>query len=205
MSSKTVRFMDAFFECDLDLSLTLDAEGKQAEVVAGNIERISLDLHSYGFNGSVQLSSYGNQDLDGAFNSTKVTKITLTFKPTDPLLGTAPLLEIKGIITRKLFKRTDAIGENKEQSIRLYELAFLDAAQAVWSEHFPVNIYVDESMKDILDKHKNSDISIKYNFKALEDKHPITAFSLGYKDSLSEEQQVSFYSFLMWYLHQEEG
>ncbi len=205
MSSNTIRFIDSFFECDLDLTLSLDAEGTKTEIVSGSIEKIALDLHSYGFNGSLQLSSFGNEELDGVFNSTKVTKIVLSFKPTDPLLGAAPIFELKGIVIGKLVRRVDAIGENKPQSIRLYEIAFFDAAQAIWSEHFPINIYVDESMKNILDEHKNSDISIKYNFSPLEVKHPITAFSLGYQDALPQAQQVSFYSFLLWYLQKEGG
>ena len=75
MSQKSINFVDGFFQSDLDLLITLEVEGQKAEVISGNIERISLDLHSYGFSGNVQISSYGDQDLDTVFNSTKVLVI----------------------------------------------------------------------------------------------------------------------------------
>lgn len=195
----------ASFEKNLTLSLKLESEGKESTIYSGNIENVSLKLNSYGYSGSVQFSGHDDDETDQLFQSPKVIKATLSFMPSNPLDGTEPLLEIKGIVTDKSFSRQASNLGDEDEPVRLYEVYFCDNLKATWQQHFPINIYVDESMKDIIDKHKNPEISLEYKWDNLEKKHPITAFSLDYKDWLSEQQQVSFYSFLIWYLRKEEG
>lgn len=194
-----------FFETNLMLSLKLESDGKEAEVVSGNIEGISLNLHSYGHICSVQFTAFDEDEIDQMFTAPKIIKATIAFKPTDPKEGSAPLLEIKGIITDKCFKRMPSALLNSEKPVRMYEIYFCDNAKVTWSQHFPLNIYLDESMKDVIEKHINPEITMMYDWDTLEVKHPITAFSLEHKYWLPENQQTSFYSFLIWYLRQENG
>ncbi|HNA62091.1 MAG TPA: hypothetical protein PKW79_03345 [Rhabdochlamydiaceae bacterium] len=194
-----------FFNREMNLSLKIEAEGNQAEIPAGNIEKISLELHTYGFVGTLQFSGVDNDMLDILFTSKKETKITLTFQSSDPLQMETPLLEIKGIVVQKFFTRVDERDTTTPLSVRHYEIVITDNAQATWSEHRPTNIYVDESMKKVLEEHKNPAISIEYDFYALDKKHPIIAFSLASNGSLPLDEQDHFYSFLTWYLFHEGG
>ncbi len=194
-----------FFEKNLMLSLKLESDGKEAELPSGNIERLSLNLHSYGHTCNIQFCTFDDDDVDQIFTVPKVLKATLAFKPIDPADGSAPLLEIKGIVTNKCFKRIPSVLGKEEQAHRVYEIYFSDSAKVTWEQHYPINIYLEESMKDVIDKHINPEITMKYDWDPLETKYPITAFSLEHKYWLPAQEQTNFYSFLMWYLYQENG
>lgn len=196
---------DVFFTQELSLTLKLEADGQEAEITSGNIEKISLELHSYGFIGNIQFSGIDDDTLDTLYESKKQTKVTLSFASTDPLAEGDPLLEIKGIVIRKFFSRVDNKDKVNPHAIRHYEIVIADNAQATWSEHCPTNVYVDESMKDVIEAHKNPEISIKYDFSPLDKKHPIIAFSLASNPAVPLEDQDHFYSFFTWYLYHEGG
>jgi hypothetical protein len=196
---------NGFFNYKLSLKLILEADGKTSELLAGVIDNVFLDLHSYGFNGNIRFTGYDNPDLNTLFHSKKPIKITLTISPTDPSKQGPPLLELKGIVTERRWKRVDEANHAKKLPIYHYLINIADHAQVTWGEHFPVNIYVSKSMKEVFEEHKNPEITIKYDFPPLEAKHPITAFSLCYNKHLSRPRQISFYSFFNWYMHQEGG
>lgn len=198
-------YFSTALENNLVLNLDLEANGKKVAIHSGHIERFNLILQPYGFTCAVQFSAFGD-DVDPIFNTPEVSKATLTFKSFDPLTfkeNGPPLLILKGIPSDKCFKRIPSAISKK--ALRYYEMTFSDSAKAVWQHHFPIGIYVDQSMKDIIEKQSNPEISIKFDWQPIEAKHPITAFSLPHRDGLPEEQQTSFYSFLFWYLHRENG
>lgn len=194
-----------FFNANLFLSLKLAADGKEAEVPTGNIEEVHLTLRTYGYVCHLLFSTYDNEEINEILMGPKVTKAVLGFRPIDPMQGTEPIIEFKGIITEKNFKRMPSNLGKEEQAHRMYEIHFMDHAKATWEQHYPTNIYVDESMKDVLEKHVNPEIKIDYKWDPLEIKHPLTAFSLQHKYWLMPHEQTNFYSFLIWYLHQENG
>lgn len=206
MSDSNLSHFNSEFVQSLGLALELEANGKTVKIVSGNIERFNLNLYSYGHNWAIQFSAL-NELVDPLFAGPDVTRATLTFYTVvNEALTGPPLIVLKGIVTEKCFQRmfTEVGGSN--QPLRLYEISVADNAKATWGQHYPINAYVDLSMKDVIEKHKNPEILIKkYEYDKLEIKHPITAFSLEHKDWLPEEQQVNFYSFITWYLQQENG
>ncbi len=198
--------LDVFFDKPLSLLLKLESDGKEVELSSGNIEKVSLELHTYGFIGNLHFSGVDDDSLVALYNSKKETKVTLTFQSTEEsFLEGIPLVEIKGIVLRKSFKRVDTKDKVNSYASRHYEITICDNAQATWSEHRPINVYVDETMKDVLEAHKNPEISIKYNFKPLDQEHPIIAFSLASNATLPLQEQDNFYSFFQWYLYHEGG
>lgn len=185
---------------ELAVTFLLEENGQTHEVFASHVEGIYLDLHPYGYEATVCFYTYDQDDFDPLFSSDKVINATLTFKSED--LATN-LLEFKGIVTHRFYQGI-GIGKQKEH-IRRYEVCFKDSAQVTWSSHFPVNIYINQTMKDVIDTEKNPAVSLSYDWDTLNTSHPILAFSLQYREDLPEDQQVSFYSFLTWYLHQQNG
>lgn len=179
------------FTHPLALNLTLEADGQKQQIVSGNLEKVTLDLHSYGFSATVQFSGIKNEELYTLFNSEKPIKAELC------CLKTEPLLDLKGIVVDRRLKRVDEANSGLSLPIYLYQITFHDPLAATWNQHFPINIYVDKSMKDVIEGHKNPEISLKYDLPALETTHPIIAFSLPHSG------QISFCSFLWWYLHQQ--
>lgn len=206
--SEYVSDFNTAFNHNLVLALELEADGKTVNIHTGNIEKFNLNLHAYGHSGIIQFTGLNNAELDSLFRPEKVIKVTLAFKSADPLTGMemgAPQLEIKGIVTHRCLKRLTSHLDVEKKPLRLYEITFVDAAKATWTQHFPINAYVDQSMKDVFEQHVNPEISLKFDWDKLDTKHPITAFSLPHKEWLPEQQQISFYSFFIWYLHKENG
>jgi len=188
---------------DLQVSLQLEVDGKKEEIFASNLEKINLDLHPYGYEGFVGFRTFEQDKIHELFASEKVMKVTVTFKSTDPKKAGAPLLEIQGIVHERSYQ-TQGKGVQKKKT-RSYEIRFTDPAQASWTIHYPIKIFVDQTMKDVLDAEKNPLITLKYDWEALNEVSPILAFSLEFKRGMPKQQQVSFYSFLMWYLEQKNG
>ena len=191
--------MNTNFEDNLKVTLLIQIEGEEVKILSGNIEKLSLIAHSYGYDCGIQFTGFEDDKLSALFSSPKITKATLSFF--DHEKEGPPLLEIKGIVTDKYLRRVDS----DERKKGMYEIFFSDNAKVTWKEHFPTNIYVDKTMKDVFDEHKNDEITIKYDWDVLEETHPIIAFALEYKGWTPEKDQVSFYSFLTWYLNQEGG
>lgn len=184
--------MGILFEEELEIKAVFEAEGQKAEVIAVNIESIDLELFSYGYEGRIKFNTFDGDEIDQLFALEKVIELTLTFKS----LEGEDLLETKGVVTSRLYKGE---GKGKEiKKIRHYEVHFTDYAQASWGSHFPIAIFVEQTMKNVIDAQMNPLISMKYDLEALNEAHPILAFSL-------KEGETSFYSFLNWYLDQENG
>ena len=205
--SETTPHFHTAFEMLLGMGLELVANGKTVKIAANDLERFNFSLHPYGFTCGVQFNALGD-DVDPVFTAPDITKATLTFKAIDPATKQEkgkPLLELKGILTEKCFKRVPSLANDEKKPFRLYEITFQDNAKATWEQHFPINVYVDKSLKEVIEKHANEEFKITYEWDKLDTKHPITAFSLEHKDWLPEEHQVSFYSLLFWYLQQENG
>ena len=191
---------------NISLTLEIDANGKKGTLLTGMIEKLNLSLEPYGHTCGVVFSSF-SEEVDGVFNDPAFKKVSLKFNSIDPFTQQekgAPLLELKGLVLLKASKPLPPI-ENKDRMANLYEVWFSDSAKATWGNYYPAeNVYVDESMKEILEKHKKPGIEIKYEWDKLETKHPITAFSLPDNPG-KKGAHPSFYSFLFWYLHQENG
>src|SRR3569832_954983 len=130
---------NGFFNYKLSLKLVLEADGKKAELLAGVVDNVFLNLHSYGFNGNIRFTGYDNPDLNTLFHSKKIIKITLTISPTEPSKEGPPLLELKGIVTERRWKRVDEANHAKKLPIYHYLITIADHAQVTWGEHFPVN------------------------------------------------------------------
>ncbi|MBS0647907.1 MAG: hypothetical protein JSS10_01625 [Verrucomicrobia bacterium] len=183
----------SFFQ-DLQVKLALEAAGKKAEVFSNNIEKVKLHLHNYGFDAEMHFTTFDQEEMSQLFTQKKMMKAALTFASTKE---STPLLEIKGIVYERDYEpRPKGIQKKK---VRHFKIRFTDPAHRSWNVHFPTRIFVDETMKNVIDAEKNPLVSLKYDWEVLDEVSPIIAFSL------TQKKQVSFYSFLMWYLEQAGG
>lgn len=191
---------DSYFNKELAIVLKLEVEGKKGEIFPTNLEDIDLELHTYGYEARVHFSTFDGDEFDALFGKEKKIDATLTFKSTNPEKANQPLIEFKGIVYKRAYKGISSW--EQKGKVRLYEIHFTDPVRASWSSHYPVRLFVDQTMKEVLDAEKNPLISIQYDWEALNAKHPIIAYSLALK---AGQDPVNFYSFLHWYLHKEGG
>ena len=77
---------------------------------------------------------------------------------------------------------------------RHYQVDFADPAWVIWHQHFPCDLTVDQSVKELIDANKTAGIDLKYDWEALNDKFAVNTLSPG-----TPEHGVSFYDFIIWY------
>lgn len=197
------RDKDAMIFDDLALKLELESDGKKGEILSGNIERFELEYHPYGFDAMVHFSVFDDPKIAELFAGEKPIDATFSYQTSRQKKKKKDPTKIKGIVWERTSK---GIGkEGQEKDIWIYKIRFSDCAKVSWSAHFPYKIYLEKTLKDVIDEEKNALINLEYDFEALTEEHPILAFALDYKKDRSGVEQPNFYHFLMWLLHLEGG
>ena len=77
---------------------------------------------------------------------------------------------------------------------RHYRIDFADPARVLWCQHFPCDLLVDQSVKELIEANKATGVDLKYDWEILDDKFAINTLSPG-----SPDNGVSFYDFIIWY------
>lgn len=183
--------------------LEIEVEGTKAHVFSNHLNDVQIEFHPYGYEAIVNCTTYDDEKVTPLFAQDKVMKASLSFTSTHILNAGTPLFKLQGIVTERYYQSKGSVG--LDGFMRVYTLRFKDPAQASWGHHFPIKLFVDKTMKDVIDAEKNPLITIAYDWDVLTQVHPVLAFSLEFRRGLPPNQQVSFYSFLTWYLHQFNG
>ncbi|MCB1106927.1 MAG: hypothetical protein KDK76_02400, partial [Chlamydiia bacterium] len=188
---------------DLVLKLELESDGKKGEVLSGNIEYFKLSYHPYGFDGLVHFSVFDDPKIHELFASKKPINVTFFYQTNRQKKAKKPPTKIKGIVWERTSKGIGKNGQDKDTW--MYQIQFSDCAKVSWKAHFPLKIYLEKTLKDVIDEEKNALIDLEYDFEALTEEYPILAFALDYKKDRPECGQPNFYDFLTWLLHLEGG
>jgi hypothetical protein len=196
------------FTDSLNLTLTLTIGGKDIKIPGANIKSLRTDVRPYGF--IARLSFWislltGSDDLFSPFVKQDIIEVKLEiephFKPKD---GNIEPLTLKGLVTEKALLAETTI-ENVHLKgnpvlYRHYQVDFADPAWVIWRQHFPCDLAVDQSVKELIDANKTAGIDIKYDWEALNDKFAVNTLSPG-----TPEHGVSFYDFIIWYVTAHNG
>ena len=192
----------------LGLTLKLTISGQSFTIPGGNVRSWAVDLHSWGFRGRAAFVVSSEMETDSLFSSFTTTdlisvslQITPQFQPPNTQMNP---LSLQGLVTRKAIpvEQTIVRGplEGNPLLYRLYEVEFADPAQVLWRQHFPYDLLVGKSMKDLLDAHKGSLVTLTTTWDALTTAVPVLALCLG-----MEAGGASFYDFVMWYVFTQNG
>lgn len=195
----------------LDASLELKIDGKAWQVPSRNIADFALDLKPWGFEGELSFwirdtgkgKTTDNLAKKKAFIKADLIELAFKFqskyqqregikKPAE--------VEVAGLVTAKSLEERFLLDPRDKATYahRRYRVRFADPAAALWRQHWPCELYVDKTMKAVIDKQKVAGIKLKYELAALDKKHPILCLPLGREDC-----DASFYDFLNWYLEAE--
>lgn len=193
----------SIFEKRLTGVLELEVEGEKACAFSNHLMSVQVHYHSYGYEAEVRFNNYLGQ-MNELFAKEKVMKAFLKLEPVDPE-GKKKVqpVRLQGIVTNRYYQ---PMGQLSLKGVEhFYVVTFKDPAQASWGQHFPIKVFVEKTMKDVIDAEKNPLITINYDWEVLTEVKPILAFSLEFKRGLSPDRQTNFYSFLTWYLYQNNG
>ncbi|MBL9041181.1 MAG: hypothetical protein JNM83_06245 [Myxococcales bacterium] len=119
--------------------------------------------------------------------------------PNGPLVPIEMLLT--GVITsHTVSEHTSYEASDIIVSFREYCIEFGDPAQALWKEHFPIALYTNSSVSDVIKKNANLLINIKVKSSQLSQTQDQIFLSLNKQNRQAE--RASFYDWLIWRLDQ---
>ncbi len=189
----------------LKIALTITVGGNAHTLPSANVRSFELDLQSFGFSGSVEFvvfddQAHGGQETDAVladFVKQDLLEVSLGVSAVHADPETADAIEavtVKGIGTEKSVEES-AVPHQDERSIlyRTYRVRFADPAWVLWKQHFPVELYTQKSMQDVIDAHKGAKITMTYDWTALAAQAPMLFLNLD------PTHGASFYDFLAWY------
>ncbi|MCP3101822.1 hypothetical protein LZ198_23375 [Myxococcus sp. K15C18031901] len=202
----------ATFTDRLVVSVTLTAGGTAHAIPAGDVKSFSLELRSWGFDGSVSFDIADNTSAGGlekdplkqAFLEQDLMECQLEVKSVHTDAAPQPALtslKVKGLVVERSLVEMPAVpGPGAPLLHRRYAVTFQDAARHLWSQHFPCVLYTQKTMKNVLDAHKGSHVAFTYDWSAGLDTTCPQLF-LG----LTPEEGASFYDFFIWYVDSRNG
>ena len=201
--SNSKMFSDAL---DLELELTID--GETFNVPGANVKSMKISLRPYGFNArlSFWVSSETREDkLFPCFIKHDLIDVKLNvephFKPKDIEIES---LDLQGFVTGKAVLKELTI-ENVHLKgnpvlYRHYRIDFADPARVLWKQHFPCDLLVDGTVKDLIEANKATGVNLKYDWEALDEKFAINTLPVE-----SGEKEACFYDFIVWYTASHNG
>jgi hypothetical protein len=188
----------------LAVTLTLTISGTKYAITGGSVRELALDLHSYGFSGSLSFVVQDDQAHGGSFTDTlraafikpDLIEVALSVAPVWTAAEAAPIqpitlagLVIDKSITELMFRQTADL----PVLARRYRIAFADPAQVLWGQHYPCQLYTNKSMVDVINDHLGDKITVSYDFSALSTSRPLVFLYLS-------QGGASFWDFMSWYL-----
>lgn len=183
----------------LDLELALTVDGTAYKVAGGQVKNFTIDLTAYGFEAELDfwVSSDDREDVFYAFFTKHgLVRAALTLSAHNKPDGDSvpdPLV-VTGLVTdKRMFEETYPDVAGNPVVYRRYWIRFADAAEVLWRQHSPSELYVDQTMKSVLDAHRG-EVEVAYDLPALDHKQPIIFLGLG-----CPEERASFYDFVHWY------
>jgi len=192
------------FNDRLTTTLSLSIGSAVHNLVAGQIERFELDVQVWGFRADITFYVSSEQQADPVFEGFSGTAlIAATFKFVREAEGDedAPgAIQVTGYAVSKAVSEVIGAGLSGEPVIgRRYELQVLDAAQAFWTQHRPLELHVQASMQDMIDANKPTGVSVTYDWPAISTQQAVLTVGLD------GEAEPSFYDFLLHWVDRNQG
>lgn len=193
------------FSDRLAVTLTLTIAGTAHAIPGGAVKELELDLRSYGFTGALVFLVQEDSAHGGGFTDEVIADflkpdlievaVSVAAAHLDPEDDAAQPIAVSGLVTEKSVSEIVYRGNSESPVlIRRYRIVFADAAQVLWGQHHPCQLYTDKAMTDVIDDHLGDKITVTYDFSAL-----TTARRLVFLH-LPRAAGASFWDFLSWYL-----
>lgn len=190
----------------LVVKLTLTLAGTTIEVPAGSIKNFRIEHACHGFSASIDwwfvcLKSEAEDELFAKFATLGLVETTLTIdRAFDKVGASAEPLVLKGLVRRKRVLERSIPGMAGEPVLhRHYFVEIADRAQVLWRQHRPIALYVDKTLKDVLEDNKPKGVTIKYSWAPLTRKHAVLSLPLA------ADGRASFYDYVCWLLRTYHG
>ena len=186
----------------LELTLELTVAGRKFEIPGANIKSLVATIQTYGF--SVQLGFWLSEERDQddllpqfVRQDPITVKLELLphFKPKNENIEA---LNLEGFVTDKELVQELTIDNVNLKGApvlyRHYRIEFADPAQVVWKQHYPCDLQVDCSVKDLIEENNPADVKLDFDWQEFE-----KIFAINTLPCLHGAGKASFYDFVLGY------
>ncbi len=190
------------FSESLRIGIELEIDGKKFIIPGGNIKACKLDMHTFGFTGMAVFGIFSDSSVDKLFPlfiTQKIIKVSLSIIRVHNLADDAvpEPLYLKAYVTRKSVKESIYTEVKKEPVLqRYYEIFFEDIPAVLWKQHFPVQLYTNKKISDVIIDNAVDDISVEVGEGVQEELNDMVFLGLEKK-----HDSASFYDFFIWYVY----
>jgi hypothetical protein len=185
------------------LELTIGTE--TFSVVGGDLKRFELDMECWGFSGraewyAVCTAAQSEDTLFASFVESDLMAMKITLSRTYDEVGeTSASMSLQGLVTSKsVLERTFPLVSGEPVLQRKYAIEFADRGRVLWQQHRPVKLYVDSSLKQLIEDNKPDGVTTEYTWSAADTTHAVLSIGLG-----TPKSDATFYDFLFWLLHKQ--
>ncbi len=188
----------------LDATLELTISGSTTTIAAGNLKKFDLELTPWGYLGSAEwwivcVSSASEDTLFATFIEKDIISVQLSLARAFTEVGEEveekpTALVVKGLVVEKsVLERafSDVAGEPILQ--RRYTIRFGDRGAVLWAQHRPSALYVDKTLKDLVEANKPDGVNIDHAWSASSTTYPVLSLGLGLATN-----DATYYDFLFW-------
>jgi hypothetical protein len=192
----------------LEMTLELTIGGETFQVPGANIKFLKISIRPYGFTARLSFwvsSEKGRDELFSSFITQDLIEVRLDVEPhLKPQDADIESLTLQGYVTGKALLKELTI-ENIHMRgdmvlFRHYRIDFADPARMLWRQHFPCDLLVDGSVKDLIEANKATGVELTYDWDILDSEFAINTLSPG-----ASENSTSFYDFIVWYAASHNG
>jgi hypothetical protein len=188
----------------LEATLELTIKGAATTIAAGDLKKFELELTPWGYVGYAEwwVISIANQSEDKLFAkfvekdiiSVKLS-VARAFSEIGETAEEKPVpLVLKGLVTEKRVVERSFPGVTANPVLhRRYVIRFADRGAVLWTQHRPCALYVDKTLKDLIDANKPEGVNIDHAWAASSTVHPVLSLGLG-----GEKNDATYYDFLFW-------
>lgn len=191
----------------LSLSVEVTAGGTSATLRGADVRRIALSLTSYGFSGEVELAieddeRQGGQKKDRLrelFLKPDLMALTLSVQAVlrdGEVPSRVTPLTVRGLVSERELVEDPAPLRGSPILTRRYTLRFEDPASLLWRQHHPVVLHARCSLRDVIEKERGPQLTLRYDWSLIEAAGPFWCLALTPDPEFGSG--ASFYDFVMW-------
>ncbi len=189
------------FSESLRIDIVLEIGGEKFEIPGGNIKVCELDLNSFGFTGKAGFGLFSDSEEDYLFPlfiKQDIIKVNLSVVRVYNFRNEAPEpFFIQAYVTEKSVEESIYKQVKKEPVLqRYYEIYFEDIPSVLWKQHFPVQLYINKKISDVIKDHIVDEITFEID-EAIQEKINDMVF-IGLE---KKHGGASFYDFVIRYVH----
>ncbi len=189
----------------LKIELSVKVGEKTVTLPAGNIKRFSVDAHAYGFTASVEWwvvsqQSATEDELFEHFIKPDLMEVTLKLDRAHDTEGEeASPLTLKGVVEERSVRERSFSSVAEDPVLhRHYRVRLADRAAVLWRQHFPMGVWVNQSLQEVIEAQKPTGVTLTFDWEAAKTKLPLHTLGLG-----ADGNTASFLDFLHWVQDQE--